>query len=551
MRMNAAGCVPLAGLLLAATGWAQVAEKPTERPNVVLIMADDLGFSDIGSYGSEIETPHLDHLAERGLRFTQFYNMAKCETTRASLMTGLFAEKRHAAAARSIPGLLRDAGYRTMMVGKEHFSAWVPERVFARHSFDRSLVYWALNPYFVPPDGEWTNPFELDGREIAIEEMPVARPPFYKTDVLTDQALGYLDEASRSGKPFFLYLPYHVGHYPLQAREEDIARYRGRYREGWDRIRAARFERMREDGVVPPHAALSPPEDNINKYRGPFRGDIYRYRPWDSLGDDEKDALDLEMAVFAAMIHRLDENVGRVLGKLEELGLESRTLVIFLSDNGSCPYDSNRDFSVPPGGPSSHRSLSAAWANVGNTPWRFYKQYGHEGGSHTHFIAHWPGVIRSGLSGAPAHVVDLLPTLLDLARVEYPRLVGGQPTPTLDGRSLVSLFRGEGRPEPQILISGFTERFRMVRIGDRKIVRVNAGPWQLYDLANDPTELQDLARERPCELARMVAAYRRWIREEEAIVPRQDEVDLLPWPAACTPSESPGGLFDPGGDRPS
>jgi arylsulfatase len=411
------------------------------------------------------------------------------------------------------------------MVGKEHFSRWVPDHVYAKHSFDRSLVYWAINPYFAPPDGEWANPFELDGATIDVGEMPVSRPPFYKTDVLTDYALGFLDEASRSGRPFFLYLPYHVAHYPLQAREEDIARYRGRYREGWDRIRARRFQRMRELGVVSLHARLSPPEDNINKYRGPFRGDVYRYRPWNDLEDEEKDALDLEMAVFAAMVHRLDENVGRVLQRLDELGVGDDTLVLFLSDNGSCPYDSNRDFSVPPGGPASYRTLSAAWANVGNTPWRFYKQYGHEGGAHTHLIAHWPGVISPGLTHAPAHVVDLLPTLVDLAGAEYPGVVQGRLTPALDGRSLWPVLQGGTRPEPEILISGFTERFRMVRVGDRKIVRVNAGPWALYDLAQDPTELNDLAGPRPEEVAEIAEAYRRWIRDHGAEMPRLEEVE--------------------------
>ena len=266
-----ASCGALAWLMLASPVGAQGAEG-SRRPNVVLIMADDLGFSDFGSYGSEIETPHLDRLADGGLRFTQFYNMAKCETTRASLLTGLFAKKRHADNARSLSGLLRGAGYQTAIVGKEHFSRWVPDHVYARESFHRSLMYWTINPFFEPPDGQWKNPFELDGEVIATSDMPVSRRPFYKTDVLTDYALGFLEEAEETGKPFFLYLPYHVAHYPLQAREEDIARYRGRYRQGWDQIRAERFGRMRELGVVPPHARLSPPEDNVNAYRGPYRG---------------------------------------------------------------------------------------------------------------------------------------------------------------------------------------------------------------------------------------------------------------------------------------
>ena len=374
------------------------------------------------------------------------------------------------------------------------------------------------------PNIAWQNPFFLNGEEIAAEDMPVSDPPFYKTDVLTDYALDFLDNAEASGKPFFLYLPYHPGHYPLQAREEDIARYRGSYLQGWDAVRAARYERMRELGVVPVNARLSPPEDNVNAYRGPYRGDIYRYRPWESLSEAEQDALDLEMAVYAAMIDRLDQNIGRVIAKLERMNALEDTLIVFLSDNGACPYDSNRDFSIPPGGPASYRTLSAAWANVGNTPFRFYKQYGHEGGAHTHFIARWPAAVAPGLTDQPAHVADLLPTLLEVAGASYPQSADGTPTPTLDGSSLLPVLRGETRPEPEILISGFTERFRMVRMGDWKLVRVNAQAWELYNLADDPTELDDRAASDTSTLDALVGRYQDWIRAQGAVIPRFDEV---------------------------
>lgn len=518
------GAFVLAGLLYGASAPAQTPDPAPDRPNIVLIMADDVGYSDIGPYGSEIRTPALDRLANEGLRFTQFYNMAKCETTRATLHTGLIFEKRHAGNAGSLGRLLRTAGYYTAMVGKEHFSRWVPEQVYSAAGFDDALIYPVINQYFIPPDGEWQNPFFLNGEEIAPEDMPVSQPPFFKTDVLTDYALGFLDKAEASGKPFFLYLPYHAGHYPLQAREEDIARYRGSYLQGWDAVREARYARMLELGVIPPNARLSPPEDNVNAFRGPYRGDIYSYRPWTSLDAAERDALDLEMAVFAAMIDRLDQNIGRVIAKLEQMGALNDTLVVFLSDNGSCPYDSNRDFSIPPGGPASYRTLSAAWANAGNTPFRFYKQYGHEGGAHTHFIARWPGAIAPGSTDQPAHVVDLLPTLLDVAGADYPESADGLPTPTLDGSSLLPVFRGETRPEPAILISGFTERFRMVRMGDWKLARVNAEPWELYNLADDPTELDDRAAIDRATLDALVGAYHDWIREQGAVVPRFDEV---------------------------
>jgi arylsulfatase len=282
---------------------------------------------------------------------------------------------------------------------------------------------------------------------------------------------------------------------------------------------------MMKMGVIPANAELSPPEGNINKFRGPFRGDIYSYRPWDSLSDDEKDQLDLEMAVFAAMVDRLDQNIARVVEKLEQMGVIDNTLIMFLSDNGSCPYDSNRDFSIPPGGADSYRTLSAAWANVGNTPYRYYKQYGHEGGPHTHFIARWPGVIETGITDQPAHIVDLLPTLLEVAGAQYPADVDGKPTPVLDGNSLMPVFRGERRPEPEMLISGFTERFRMVRMSDWKIVRVNAESWELYNLADDPTKLNNLAVAEAARLESMVSKYHDWIDEQQAAVPRFDEVE--------------------------
>lgn len=495
-----------------------------ERPNVLLIMGDDIGFSDIGPYGSEIHTPTLDRLANEGLRFSEFYNMAKCEPSRSTLFTGLYYSKRNAENARSMGGLMRDAGYYTIMAGKEHYDRWVPEHVYAKHNFDDSLVYWAINQYFTPPDGKWQNPYELNGVEIKTEDMPVANPPFYKADVLTDYALRFLDKARASGKPFFLYLPYNLAHYPLQAREEDIAKYRGSYLKGWDAVRQKRYERAKQMGVVPSDARLSPPEDNINKFRGPYRDDIYKYRPWESLSDQQKDQLDLEMAVFAAMVDRLDQNIGRVVAKLEQMGVLDNTLIMFLSDNGACPYDSNRDFSIPPGGPASYRTLSAAWANVGNTPYRYYKQYGHEGGPHTHFIARWPGVIKKGITDQPAHIADLLPTLLDVAGAEYPAEAGGKPTPTLDGHSLLPVFRGEQRPAPEILISGFTERFRMVRLGNWKMVRVNGDPWELYDLTRDPTELNNLAAPERGRLESMLKQYHRWIDDQQAVVPLVDQV---------------------------
>ena len=495
-----------------------------EPPNVVLILADDLGFSDIGAYGSEIETPNIDALARDGLRFSQFYNMAKCEMTRASLFTGLFVEKHHADNAQALPTLLGGAGYHTIMVGKEHFRGWAARRLLGRSLFDEALTFSVLVPYLVPGDGAWERPFMLNGREMQPGELDVDRQPFHKTDAMTDYALRFLEQAQANDQPFFLYLPYHAPHYPLQAREEDIARYRDEYRVGWDAVRAERFRRLQAGGLLPAGVRLSPPEGNVNRFRQPYPAATGAYRPWAGLEAAEQEALALEMAVYAAMVDRLDRNIGRVLDKLDALGVRDDTLVLFLSDNGSSPYDSNEDVSVPPGGADSFRTLSAAWANVGNTPFRYFKQFGHEGGTRAPFIARWPGRVEPGMTDQPAHVADLLPTLLELAGTSYPPSADGAATPTLDGDSLVPVLDGGTRSPPELLLAGYTERFRMVRMEDWKIVRTNGEPWQLYHLATDPTELLDRATNEPAQLESLVARYDEWIDLHGAMLPRSGEV---------------------------
>ena len=412
--------------------------------------------------------------------------------------------------------LLRSAGYRTLHSGKEHFDKWVPQHCYAGKTCDESLTFWATTEYFVPPDGTFERPFYRNGREIDVSSLKTNQKPFYKTDVFTDYALNWLGEAVQKKQPFFLSLPYHSAHYPLQARPEDIAGYRGRYRSGWDRIREARFQKMKGLGIIDSNVRLSPPEGNINRFRGhpggfeEEREKFPLYRPWDSLTETEKDDYDLEMAVFAAMVDRMDQNIGRILKKLEVTGQLDNTLIVFLSDNGSCPYDSNTDFTVPPGPADSYRCLRPAWANVGNTPFRYFKQYGHEGGCNTHFIAHWPGVIPPGrITQQPGHVVDLFPTFLDACQLEYPKSRAGESMIPLHGRSLLPVLRGGKRPEPDFLLSGFSDRFRMFRQGPWKIVRANGEDWELYNLDEDPTEIRNLADSQTQKLAEIVLAYQK------------------------------------------
>lgn len=482
------------------------------RPNIVLIMADDIGFSDLGCYGAEIHTPNLDKLAANGIRFQQFYNMAKCNPTRSSLLTGLYKGDDRAV---SFVSLLNDAGYTTLQSGKEHFDDWVPDHCRTENTFQKSLTFWATTEYFIPPHGQFGRYFKLNGRKLSTKEVEkfAEQKPFYKTDMFTDNALNWLDEALQQDKPFFLYLPYHAAHYPLQARPEDIAKYRGAYRKGWDVIRQERFERQKDLGIIPPNAKPSPPEDNVNKFRGhpdgfpEERKKFPLYRPWDTLTEKEKENYDLEMAVFAAMIDRMDQNIGRVVDYLEQKNVLDNTLILFLTDNGSCPYDSNVDFNIPPGPAESYRCLRPAWANVGNTPYRFYKQYGHEGGCNTHFIAHWPTTIKPNqITDQVGHVVDLYPTFLELAGINYPETYNDRPTLPLHGQSLLPIFKGQKREEPEFFMSGL-EKFRMYRRGDWKIVKVNDGEWELYNLHNDPTELVNLAVDAPERLLELSQKY--------------------------------------------
>ena len=268
-------------------------------------------------------------------------------------------------------------GYFTVMVGKEHFERWVPKAVYAEQSYDRWLTYWMTNPYFRPPGGEWRFPFVKNGEPIRLD---AGQQDFYKSDALTDHALGFLDEAVARDQPFFLYLPYHLPHFPLQARAEDISRFRSVYSGGWDELRRQRYRRAAALGVVPENASYPAPDSNINRFRGPYRGNVYKYRPWTEVPKAEQAQLSYEMAVYAAMVYRLDRNIGRILQALDGHGVSRNTLVLFFSDNGASPYDSNRDFAVPPGGADSFRTQTAAWSNAANSPYRYFKQYGHEGG---------------------------------------------------------------------------------------------------------------------------------------------------------------------------
>ncbi|MGM0498528.1 MAG: arylsulfatase [Bacteroidota bacterium] len=493
-------------LLMLSMNLLSSSERDEQKPNIILIMADDIGYSDIGCYGSEIKTPNIDRLANSGVRFSTFYNMAKCNPTRSSMLTGLYTGGKGAV---HLGHLTKDAGYFNIMSGKEHFDSWVPEYCKAENVFDHSFYFWATTEYFVPPSGKFERPFYLEGKELDASEIYHEISPMYKTDFITDYALKWLEEAFEKDNPFFLYLPYHAAHYPLQARPVDIQKYRGKYAIGWDSLREQRFKKIQKLGILPENTKLSPPEGNLNKFRGPLVPEYTDYYSWNSLTETQKDSLDLEMAVYAAMIDRMDQNIGRVIKKLEQRGKLDNTLIIFLADNGACPFYQNDIKDVQPGPANSYWSLRSTWANLCNTPFRQYKQAGHEGGSNSPFIAVWPGVIEPNtICVEPGHVVDILPTFLEILDIDYPETIHNYPALPLHGNSLLPLFKGENRKEPEFFLSGM-EKFRMFRKGDFKIVRLNGEKWELYNLKKDPTELEDLSKKFPEKVNELLNDYRK------------------------------------------
>ena len=501
------------------------------RPNIVLILADDMGFSDLGCYGGEIATPNLDHLAANGLRFTQFYNNALCSPTRASLLTGLYPQQveleRMGGGNLTIAELLKTAGYRTFMSGKWHLQKYrvgLP----VNNGFDRYYGVLVGCNYFNPGvqrPGEAVpskktprhdfQPFAIDHQII---KPYTPDKGFYATDAFGDYALDYLDEQSGGEPPFFLYMPFTAPHYPLQAWPEDIAKYRGKFMEGWDRLREQRMVRMLEMGLIDRSWDLST--------RDPHS------LPWEEIED--KEAWDLKMAVYAAMIDRLDQNVGRLMSKICELGEEENTLVLFLSDNGASDEQRTSTPDVPPGPLDSYHSVDLPWANLSNTPFRKFKRWHHEGGISTPLIAHWPQMIKGGeITDDIGHLIDVMATCVEVGEADYPSHFDGRPTIPLEGKSLLPVFRGAQREGHEAIYWHQDGDWRAVRAGRWKLVspdysvpykpwrREGEEPvmkssedpdslWELYDMEADRIEEHDLAAQHPDQVQEMIAMYRSW-----------------------------------------
>jgi arylsulfatase len=511
----AIACAAWAAVLLAAAASllqpSRAAAATPPRPNIVVLLVDDMGFSDIGCYGSEIPTPNLDKLAANGLRFTQFYNTGRCCPTRASILTGLYPHQAgvgHMGEDSGVPGysgrlndrcvtiaeVLDGAGYFTAMSGKWHVGQNHGVVPWER-GFQRSFNSPAGGFYY--PEGK-QNRLYLNGKALA-DDAPELPKNWYTTDLYTDFGIKFMDEGLAAKKPFFLYLAFNAPHFPLQAPADEIAHFRGKYKIGWDKLREQRHARQKELGVVDKSWALSPRPDLVTA--------------WDKLSDADKDRFDNIMAIYAACVAHIDTAVGRLVATLKQRGVLDNTLILFLSDNGGNAESGPRGRldGDSPGAAGSTVFCGQSWATLENTPFRRYKHFNHEGGIATPFIVHWPaGVAAHGeLRQQPGHLVDVMATCVDLAGAKYPAEFKGQPIQPMEGRSLVPAFGNQ--PIERDGLFWEHEGNAAVRVGDWKLVRMGRnGPWELYNLKTDRTELHDLAATEASRAAELAAKWDAW-----------------------------------------
>jgi arylsulfatase A-like enzyme len=492
------------------------------KPNIVFILADDMGFSDLGCYGGEIQTPQLDSLAKNGLRFTQFYNTARCWPTRGALLTGYYAQQIHRDAlpgvggggqgvrqqwARLLPDYLKPAGYRSYHSGKWHIDGKVLDG-----GFDRSLDMKNQGNFFTSKGN-------------SIDDVPVTPPAdekgYYATIATADHAIECLKDhaANHAGKPFFHYIPFIAPHFPLHALPEDIAKYRDKYLAGWEAMRAARFARQKGMGITsttlsalerevgPPYAF----PDAMEKL-GP--GEVNRPLPWSELTEEQRRFQATKMAIHAAMIDRMDHEIGRIIAQLKAMGAYENTLILFASDNGASAEimvrNGGHDPLAAPGSAATYLCLGPGFSSACNTPFRRHKTWVHEGGSSTPLIAHWPAGItaKNELRHTPAHVIDFVPTVLELVGIEKPKDWKGEAIPPAPGRSLVPAF-AKDETIARDSLWWLHDSHRAVRVGDWKLVAAKGEPWELYDLKTDRAEQHNLAAKMPEKVKELEQAWQK------------------------------------------
>jgi arylsulfatase A-like enzyme len=525
----------------------------SDSPNILIILNDDMGFSDIGCYGAEIETPNLDRLALGGLRYSQFYNTARCSPSRASLLTGLHPHQTGIGILTydtgpegyagnlnkncvTIAEVLKSKNYKSYLSGKWHIAKSLTEPTDA----------WPLQRGFdeffgtIIGAGSFFNPNTLTRGNDNIEHEAEKNPAFFYTDAISDQAVAFITTHKRGhpDRPFFQYVAYTAPHWPLHAHEEDVAKYKGRFDAGWDKLREERLARLVRSEIIRPYWQLSD--------RDPTQP------PWTE-ADFRKWRLRC-MEVYAAQIDRMDQGIGRIIQALEETDQFENTLIIFLSDNGGCAEDIPEGVTtkelvdelmiakattrtgepvrfgkiptIMPGGEDTYQSYGTAWANLSNTPFRLYKHWVHEGGIATPLIVHWPRGIKQagGLRHSPGQLPDIMATILEVTGATYPRERDGHAILPCEGESLVPSFASEKVERGPLFWEH--EGNAAVRIGKWKLVRNYPGPWELYDMDADRTEMHDLATQHPEKGQQMSELYAAWA-ERCGVIPREKILELM------------------------
>ena len=504
------------------------------RPNIIVILSDDMGYSDIGCYGGEVETPNLDALAQNGLRFTQFYNGARCCPTRASLMTGCYPHQVGIGHMTNTPNnftqhdlgipeyrgflnnngvtiaeVLKEAGYATLMTGKWHLGISEKSKWPLQRGFDK---FYGI----IPGASNFFKPEYPRGITYMNDTISVTDEDYYTTDAFTDYAIQFIDESKQenSEKPFFLYLAYTAPHWPLNAPQEVVEKYKGKYAEGWTKLRETRFAQMKEMGIIDKDWKLSDQDS----------------REWDSLSDEKKKEMDTRRAIYSAMVDQMDQNIGKLVTHLKKQGKLDNTLIIFLNDNGACAEGGELG-----GGPREQLetkegyflTYGGAWANASNTPYREYKHWVHEGGIGTPFIVHWPNTIpkenHGKLISEYGFLPDIMATCIDVANATYPEEYNGNIIVPNSGKSLVPLFKGENKRIHTEPIFWEHEGNKAVRLGKYKLVskwsKKAETKWELYDMETDRTEQHNLAAQLPEKVSKMVTMYDEWATANK----------VLPW----------------------